>query len=187
MTKPGELDLTTARLFLRNPRYQESLVKLARQHAPSVQLQWSADRKVTAPAALSVLLNSFKELHSIWSTRVPLTSSQVDLYLNQVNIFRQAWRAFGWKPTPWVHWVLAHSATFIAEYRTLFVFSSIPTEALHRSFKKDLRLTSVSGRHKNPMHAATGLVRLLDRHALDKGLMVHTHGRRPRKRKRTSV
>ena len=157
---------------------------LTRLHAPDVDLQWTPDRKVSASAALAVLLNAFKGVHTLWSLRKPLTIQQIDQYTKHIENMRMAWVAFKWKPTPWIHWVLAHSCAVISEYRTLSLFSSIPTEARHRPFKADLRLCSLSGRHKNPMRAAYGLVRLLNAHAMDKGLSMHA--KTLRKRKRTS-
>ena len=51
--------------------------------------------------------------------------------------FSEAWKAFQWKPTIWVHWVCAHSTFFIARSRTLYIFSSVPTEKRHQYFKLD--------------------------------------------------
>ena len=44
------------------------------------------------------------------------------------------WRALQWQPTVWVHWTCVHSGWFAAEYRNLYIFSSIPAERRNVEF-----------------------------------------------------
>ena len=179
--------LSAARLFAREPAYSDRLVALGKEHASHVVLQWDANRKVPAHVVLSYLLNSFRGLHTLWSTTSILTDTEVTQYARHCLTFHQAWQALSWKVTPWVHWVAAHSADLVSAYRTIFLFSSIPTEARHKSFKRDLRHCCLVGRRKRPMRAAQGLLSLGRMDALDKGLQLYwkrNPDARPRKRSR---
>lgn len=152
-----------------------------------MMVQWDEKRSVPAYVILSHLLNSFRALHTLWSTTSRLTDAQVDQYTRHAVTFRKAWQALGWKVTPWVHWVAVHSAELMSRYRTLYLFSSIPTEARHRSFKQDLRHCCLVGRRKQPMRAALGLLTVGNHDALDKGLQLYwkrNPGVRPPKRRR---
>lgn len=160
---------------------------LGKEHAPDLLLRWDDQRSVPAHAVLAHLLNSFRALHTFWSTTSRLPDNQVGVYKRHTLTFRQAWQALGWKVTPWVHWVAVHSGDLMAHYGTVFLFSSIPTEARHRSFKQDLRHCSLVGRRKQPIRAAIGLLTVGRQDALDKGLELYWRrnpAARPSKRRR---
>lgn len=152
---------------------------MAEMHCPDLRVSWGAGRTVPAHTALGALLTAFRVVHNTWSNQSYVSDGEIATYTKNVNIMRTAWRAFSWKITPWVHWVLAHSVQLLTETRNLYLFSSIPTEARHKHFKRDLRTTCLRGRHASPRLAAVGLAHLLNKNALDKGLLLHH-----RKRKR---
>ena len=61
------------------------------------------------------------------------------MYPTWTKEFGEAWGALLWKSTPWVHWLVVHSAHLLMEHRSIRMFSSIPTEYRHRAFKLDIQ------------------------------------------------
>ena len=106
---------------MKDPKYQQQLVDMIRLCAPDLRVQWDDNRTIPAHTNLSALLTAFRAVHTVWTTRTYLTDAQVQMYNNHVSNMRSAWLAFGWKVTPWVHWVLSHSATIIAEQRNMYI------------------------------------------------------------------
>jgi hypothetical protein len=70
----------------------------------------------------------------------------------------------------WVHWTCAHSEFYITSYKTLYSFSSIPSEHRHQRFKRDLRNTCQAWKHKDPVRCTGYLKRCVEMDALDQGL-----------------
>ena len=140
-------------------------------------------QKVYAYLVLKYLLRSIRTLHSLWRKTSYLTQSDLTLHEREVGIFADAWKAFSWKPTTWVHWVVAHSGYFAQTYKSLYLFTSIPTEKRHQTFKKDLRHSFMGWKftkaHMNPKT----LTHILDLEGLDKGLFLGDIVR-PAKRRR---
>ena len=66
------------------------------------------------------------------------TNSDVAMYTNAVDRFREAWGDLGWKVSMWVHWTCAHSPYFPQAYRNIYIFSRIPSEKRNSPFKRDL-------------------------------------------------
>ena len=133
---------------------------------------------------LQVMLNSFGAVHTVWRERKTLTAAQISEYARHIENFRNAWLAFRWKSTPWVHWVLSHSVALVREWKNIAVFSSIPTEMRHRPFKRDLRHCFLGGKSKAPRRAALGLAALVANDAIDKQLQLR-HAADPGGRKKT--
>jgi hypothetical protein len=145
-------------------------------------------RQVEVSTVLQVMLNSFAAVHTVWRERKTLTAAQISEYARHIENFRNAWLAFRWKSTPWVHWVLSHSVALVREWKNIAVFSSIPTEMRHRPFKRDLRHCFLGGKSKAPRRAALGLAALVANDAIDKQLQLR-HAADPggrKKRRRVS-
>ena len=84
--------------------------------------------------------------------------------------------AFRWKPTPWVHWLCAHSEFVLTTYRTWSGFSSIPTQQRHKSFKRDLANTFQSCKYSDPQRCKGYLQRCIELEALDLGIRMLDNG-----------
>ena len=106
----------------------------------------------------------------MWRVKTLFTDVQVQEYVADIDTFAQCWQAFGWKPTVWVHWVVAHSAFFVKRYKNLYLFSSIPTEFRHQRFKRDLRQACHAWKVRNPAASDHGLKHVVELDALDAGL-----------------
>ena len=162
-------DLTGAHLFLGKAEVREQLT----EHLRSVGGQrTSAYRhsQLLYFAVVRLLLQALSRMHTIWSTRTPLAPAQTAEHQRAVDQFRHAWLGLGWKPTVWVHWACAHSGFFVTKYRTVFGFSSIPTEHRHQKFKQDLRNTCAAWKFRDPLRCKGYLKRCVKLDALDQGL-----------------
>ena len=106
----------------------------------------------------------------MWCLKTILTTAEVVQYRADVDKFRAAWEGLRWKPAVWVHWVCAHSTYFVQTNRTLFGFSSIPTERRHQRFKLDLRITCQAFKYRDPSRCKGYLKRCVELDALDQGL-----------------
>lgn len=187
-TKQTEIDLTAGRLFLRDPKHATSLLDVIGRHAGATMVPWEPDRNIPMKSALQVLLNAMRGIYSLWSKSTVLHANDLVTYAKFVQTMRQAWKALAWKLTPWVHWVLSHSVAVLNSFRTLYIFSSIPTEARHRAFKHDLRRCCYRGRRTNPSRVAQSFATLVERNAMDKGLEMYVQDcPHSRKRKRKTL
>lgn len=169
LTKPGELDLTVARFFVQDTRYHRQLQGIIEKHVQAT-FEWVPGRRLRAHFVVGLLLQAFHTLHRLWRMKTPLGDADIALYATQVDNFRRAWALLQWKVTPWVHWILAHSLNIVKTFRTIYAFSSIPTEMRHKHFKRDLKHCFLGGKRKTPARSARGIVHLLHQDALDKGL-----------------
>lgn len=172
LTKPGEMDLTTARLLVETVSYHSALSELLKKHCPNLTVPWDPPRVIPAHLALALALRALHVLHALWRKKDPLTDSDVSLHEKSAHNLAKAWKAFNWKVTPWIHWTTSHSTHFAKKYKSIYLFSSIPTEMRHKTFKLDVRHAFLGGRRKAPARCAKGLTKLLDNDALDKGLIV---------------
>ena len=117
-----------------------------------------------------LLFRSLHNLYRFWSDPNSLNSQALKDYQETLGVFRNAWLSLGWKPTVWVHWVCAHSNFYVTSYRSLFDFSSIPTEKRHQTFKLDLKHAFEGWKFKNPSLTCRYLARVVNLDALDQGL-----------------
>ena len=124
-------------------------------------------------ACVRLLLGALQRIYLHWSSKSLLTADQIVQYRGDVDMFRHAWVGLNWKPTVWVHWACAHSGFFVSTYKTIYAFSSIPTEHRHQSFKQDLRNTCQAWKFRAPLHCKGYLKRCLELDALDQGLRQH--------------
>ena len=104
-----------------------------------------------AYAVLRILTRSFCTLYDLWGVDRWLTSDDLDLHSQNVDLFARSWKAFSWKATVWVHWTVAHSGFFAQKWGSLRIFSSIPTERRHKSFKQDLKHSFMGWKMKTPV------------------------------------
>ena len=172
LTKPGEMDLTAARLFVIKEEYHTQLIALLRKHLGSITIPWEAGRDVLAHVAVGLLLKGLHVIHTLWCQKTLLTNEDLALYDRHLGNVRKAWNAFKWKVSPWVHWLLAHSSIFVHKYRNMFVFSSIPSEMRHKPFKMDVRHTFLGGKRTLPARCARGLTNLMKLDAVDKSIQL---------------
>ena len=96
-----------------------------------------------------------------------LTLAEQQEYGGAVATFGEAWRAAGWVPTVWVHWLVCHSTALMTHHASLYIFSSIPSERRHQGFKRDMRHSFLGWKAKNPRLGGGGLKHCLESDALD--------------------
>lgn len=143
------------------------------KYTEGVNLTWSpgADaREVRVHAVLRIMLRALSCLHGFWRQKTYLTDREVDDYQRNIDLFAKCWHAFQWKPAVWVHWMVAHSGYYIKMYRTLYLFSSIPSEHRHQTFKLDLRHSFQGWKLQNPRCNERGLQHVVELDSLDQGL-----------------
>ena len=93
---------------------------------------WEGGRTAPPSAVLQVLLFNLRQVHAIWRQKEFVSDATLAAYASQVEKFAAAWNAFLWKGTVWVHWVIAHSTFLLRRHRSLYIFTSIPTEHKHK-------------------------------------------------------
>ena len=121
---------------------------------------------------IATMLLSLRTLHAYWNSQQLLSATAVDTCQQSAHKVSECWATLQWKPTPWVHWLCAHSSHLLSLYHTLYHFSSIPTEQRHKWFKQDLA-HSFRG-YSTAVPAAPGFaMRHLQRmYSLDVGLLL---------------
>ena len=172
-TTLGTLDLTASRLLLEDIPLQDQLVALVQQKFPNTQIAFPGGRGILVHAVLRTLLRGFRTLHQFWHQPADLSEAQLQDYERALGTCRQCWQALQWRPTVWVHWVMAHSLFFLRTFGNLAMFSSMPTERRHQQFKRDLRHSFHGWKLVNPRSGTSALTHVLEMDALDKGLRLH--------------
>ena len=176
--KRDTLEMSATKLFTVSPALHNELIGLVERHATGVTVPFSG-RPFAVHGVLRILLRSFHRAWQFCGQRSLLTAAEVQEYCATVARFGEAWRALGWKPTVWVHWLVCHSGCLMAHHQSLFLFSSIPSERRHQGFKRDLRHSFMGWKISNPRASAAGYKHALELEALD-------HGLRALKRKRST-
>ena len=92
----------------RLPPLREKFFKRLQHFAPDHMAQYNGN-PVKNFAAVRILVNALAGLHTLWRTKTPLTSAQLNLYADLTTRFRLAWSGLRWKPTVWVHWMAART------------------------------------------------------------------------------
>ena len=131
---------------------------------------WEGGRQIKVSACLRILFRSLHSLYSLWSQKEILTLDQLILYDKSIATLHKSWLALGWKPAVWVHWVCAHSSFYVHTFRTIYSFTSIPTEHRHQKFKMDLRHAFEGWKFANPLVTSCWLTRFVNLDTLDQGL-----------------
>lgn len=175
-----EVDLTGATIFVTSAALRQELVDIFEQHAGGHVLRLGADQKMYIHGVMRKLLRAFAGMHQWWSHKEYLTDAQVGVYVDHVSEFRKCVLWLGWVPSPYVHWVCAHSGYYMGRVRTLYGFSSIPTEHRHQRYKRDTANSFMGWRFENPKLSVGWLRRAIELDALDQGLAVYAvTGRAP--------
>ena len=115
--KEGTFDISTARLFWDRPTFQHRLISALRTHFPTI-----ACNGVCMYVLVAVFLRDFCALQKLWRKKEPLTDFEVASAKTLCQSIGTCWQALGWKPTPWVHWTVAHSHYFLANIARYICF-----------------------------------------------------------------
>ena len=134
-TKPGTLDQSASTLFVENIEVQAKICASLRELKQVANLPTG---NMNVASAIQLLFRTLHGLHSLWRTKTLLTSEECKSYLFLATRFGFLWHAAGWKVSTWVHWVVRHSSALVDLHRTIYHFSSIPTERRNVEFKLDV-------------------------------------------------
>lgn len=163
------VDLTGAKVFLTNADLQKRFAARVHHHAAERTVTYQ-NRKLVVGMVVSLLLSDLAAMYKHWNSKNTLGPQELVAYSVAIGRFRDLWKALEWKPTPWVHWVCAHSEYFLRTYRSWSAFSSVPTEHRHQGFKRDLKNTNQSFKYSCPELSTGYLRRCVELDALDLGL-----------------
>lgn len=169
-SKAGQLDLTSSRLFATSQVRRQQLVALVRSHMPAHVMFRGKDTPLYV--VILILLDNYAKVHDWWRMKRELTATEMASYKVAITHCGQCWTACKWKVSTWVHWAIVHSHALLELHKSIYFFSSIPTERKHQPFKKDWRHVCPAYRLSNPRASLGGMVHLLRQHALDLGLWV---------------
>ena len=170
--RQGTLDLSQSRFFIMSEERISGLVALVERYASGISLTFNS-KALSYHVVVRILLTSLHKLHNLWHCHSYFTDEQLAQYDAHILTFQKAWVALKWKPTIWVHWTIAHSSFFVHKYRSLYLFSSIPSEKRHQSFKQDLRHCFQGWKLSQSVLHSRGLVYCVSLSGLDLGLMFH--------------
>jgi hypothetical protein len=189
-TKADSLDMTASQVFLRDTKFHKHLTDIAREYAGVARwpglLQVGAVQ-MAAWLALHLLFVDLREMFAVWASKHWLSDGEVEKYAYHCKRFGEVWVGFGWKPTTWVHWAVAHSTFLVRRWRSIYVFCSIPTERRHCGFKMDIRHCFQGWKLTRPYVQKWGLVHSINLDALSQGLRLLEAGGRFARRKRKRV
>ena len=166
----SQLDLNQAKLFLSDASKRQRLLRIVTDRMSTVTITFRG-RTVQRQVPLSVMLTALFDAWKVWNMHTIATPSVIEQYAKSVALFVETWTAFGWKPTLWVHWFAFHSHTYLSMYKSIFAFSSIPTEYKHRSFKRDVAHSCMAWKMTKPVYSHRSLAHVVRMHALDLVLM----------------
>ena len=167
--KAGTLDLTASRQFIDDVHWHGRLEGIVKKHCPDGKLPFG-ERPLLVTAILRILLRSLKLAHGFWHSKVELTLEDVTRYDLSIDQFAKCWHAFKWKPSVWVHWMVAHSGYYIHKHRSLYFFSSIPCEHRHQGFKRDLRHCFQGWKLLRPSLSVKGVCHVVELDSIDQAL-----------------
>jgi hypothetical protein len=186
-SKANEVDIDGALLFLRSPELGARLFGIARTHAEGLMVSvlgvWWPVWQVVAQ-----VVQALCRMFAVWGQKTLATPQQLEAYLVNATRMGTGWLALGWRGTLWIHWATAHSHHLLKTWRTLYFFSSIPTERRHAPFKMDLRHCFHGWKLSRPAFSVRGLLCALHLDALDVGLRLNravvraAGGQQPRNR-----
>ena len=181
------MNIATTQVFLTTSAREAKLVTQVEGHLGVVRVN---GEPVGPPfhAFLRSLLSALTFMNKWWRSKEGFQWQQ---YAIAVEQFALPPRALGWKPAVWLHWVCCHSTELARLYGNFFIFSTIPTERRHVSWKMDIR-HSFQGWKLKALHLARrGLTHSHALDSLDNGLRIWLaeHGEPTRwvKRKRRKL
>ena len=173
--KAGTVDLTEATLFVQNTDLHERVVLCAKQ---SPKLLTFRGCPLNYGAATTLLLKTLHALHSLRRKKEKFDAQDFAAYTELTQGFGDLWKAFGWKTSTWVHWVVRHSSAFVNLHKNIYKFSSIPTERRNVEFKLDVTHCYKGWKISRPCACTFGFAHVLNLCALDKGLVLQGAKRR---------
>ena len=163
-TKEGGLDLTSANALKVNSQWDDNIVTIAKaRKTPTGPLVW---------VVLRTLFHQFAHIHRLWRQRECFTESDVAMYTNAVNRFREAWggrRVEGEHVGPLVICSLTLLCTAIQKY--IYIFSSIPSEKRNSPFRRDLHNSCKGWALLKPRLSRPSMGHLVNMSNLDMGLL----------------
>ena len=165
--KKDTFDLTSARLFIETREYQRKVVELLKEFYPNRGVKNKILRVYTVAFSM---LNSVVQLHTVWRQKRLLSDEEVSQAEQAVKQLGHCSNVMGWKPTLWVHWTIAQSTWFLRKYRTMYMFSLVPTERRNSPFKTFLQNCFKGWSVRNPRMGKRGMAHILEMYALDEGL-----------------
>ena len=124
-TKKDAFDLTSARVFLDDTQYQHRVVHLLKEYYPDRRTPNGAIKVYTV---VHTILLALINLHTLWTKKAYLSDVDVEEAERWAKKLGEGWKLMGWKATVWMHWTVCHSGWFVRNYRTMYFFSSVPTE-----------------------------------------------------------
>ena len=169
-SKPGTLDIASARFLLTSEPMHAKLFELVQQNC--FRSIFIDQTEIHPSAIVRIMLRSLLNIYNTWRVKKILSPLELSYYDQNLTKFRNMWLSMHWKPTVWVHWLCAHSSYYLEAHRSMYIFSSIPSEYRHQGFKRDLRFTFQGWRVKQPVLMAPSLRKTIHLDALDKGLQL---------------
>ena len=88
---------------------------------------------------LHALMTCAAKLQTLWHYKAWLTDAQVEERKAAATRLGQLSDMLRLKPTVWVHGAVTHSRFYMERYRSIYLFSRIPTEFRNSRFKVELR------------------------------------------------
>ena len=169
-TSEAQLDLNQAKLFIQDREKKQRFLQIVTDRMAGITVPFRG-HQVLRQVPLTIMLSALHEAWSVWSLRTLATHDIILSYERAMARFGEAWTACGWKPTLWVHWMVCHSASYLSLHKTLYAFSSIPTEYRHKFFKLDVSHSCMAWKMSRPAYSQRSLQHVVRMHALDLILM----------------
>ena len=85
----------------------------------------------------------------------------------------EAWHKLQWGVTPWVHWLVLHSAYFTRRLGNLYIFRSVPMEYKNQRFKRHLKNSMRGWCLPRPRITRLGMRHVVHTAALNVGLQLY--------------
>lgn len=161
----NQIDLTQSKMFLSSSDRSVRLVQAVREHLKKKVHYKGSEIGFQVP--LHVILTNLRSCHSLWHKQGLLDQLDIANYEMWVREFGEAWNALGWKSSPWLHWMVAHSTSIVKSHRTIRLYSSIPTEYRHRAFKLDIQHSFLGNKLTRPLFAQRGFAHVLSLNFVD--------------------
>ena len=162
-----DFDLTSTKGFLTFPPFQRQFVDCLKDHVPTVGTPGGPPLWVV----VHVMVKCIEGLYELWRVREMYALTQVERHRALTTKFSKAWGDSGWSPTMWIHWCLAHSAFFAEKCRSIFQFSSIPTEYRHGPYTEEAQNCLKGWSLVRPSMSLHHMHHCMSMNALEQGLL----------------
>ena len=121
---------------------------------------------------LHALMTCLAKLQTLWHHKAWLTDAQAEEAKGVEARLEPFWQMLTWKRTVRVHWAAAHIGFYMERYRSIYLFSNIPTELRNSRFKVELRNRVRGWSVRRPLLNRRGLKHVVNMHVLDLGLAI---------------